>query len=84
MTEKMIEALTNKQDIEPYLYNDLEYAVFDDYKELQEIKKAYPNAIMSGSGSTYFVLENIEKSTLGSEYILINNIEFIKNGVNIA
>ena len=84
MTEKMIEALTNEQDIEPYLYNDLEYAVFDDYKELQEIKKAYPNAIMSGSGSTYFVLENIEKSTLGSEYILINNIEFIKNGVNIA
>ena len=34
--------------------NDLEWAVIDDYKELQEIKKQYPNAIMSGSGSTYF------------------------------
>ncbi len=35
-------------------FNDLEWAVIDDYKELQRIKKQYPNAIMSGSGSTYF------------------------------
>lgn len=34
--------------------NDLEWAVIDDYKELKLIKKAYPNSIMSGSGSTYF------------------------------
>jgi len=34
--------------------NDLEWAVIDDYHELQNIKKQYPNAVMSGSGSTYF------------------------------
>ena len=34
--------------------NDLEWAVIDDYVELQNIKKHYPNAVMSGSGSTYF------------------------------
>ena len=34
--------------------NDLEWAIIDDYAELQFIKKQYPNAIMSGSGSTYF------------------------------
>ena len=34
--------------------NDLEWAVIDDYEELKLIKKAYPNSIMSGSGSTYF------------------------------
>lgn len=34
--------------------NDLEWAVIDDYKQLQEIKKAYPKSVMSGSGSTYF------------------------------
>ena len=34
--------------------NDLEWAVIDDYEELKEIKKAYPQSIMSGSGSTYF------------------------------
>lgn len=81
MTEKMVDSLNNGTDIEPYLYNDLEYAVFDDYKELQEIKKAYPNSIMSGSGSTYFMLENIEKSELSEEFLLINNLEFIKEGV---
>lgn len=34
--------------------NDLEWALIDDYEELRQIKKVYPNAIMSGSGSTYF------------------------------
>ena len=36
-------------------FSKQEYAVFEDYKELQEIKNAYPDSIMSGSGSTYFV-----------------------------
>ena len=34
--------------------NDLEWAVIDDYKELQHIKELYPEAVMSGSGSVYF------------------------------
>ena len=59
MTEKMLEAIKNDKDIKPFLYNDLEYAVFNDYEELQTIKRIYPQAIMSGSGSTYFVLENL-------------------------
>ena len=84
MTGKMITALNNREDIKEFLYNDLEYAVFDDYKELQEIKKAYPNAIMSGSGSTYFILENPEKSKLPENYLFINNLTFTENGVGIA
>ena len=81
MTEKMFIALLDGEDIKPYLYNDLEYAVFDDYKELQEIKKVYPNSIMSGSGSTYFVLENLDRTKLNEDYILINNLKFIPHGV---
>ena len=84
MTEKMVEALSKKGDIKNLLYNDLEYAVFDDYKELQEIKKVYPNSIMSGSGSTYFVLENLEKSKLGENYQFINNLTFVGNGVTLV
>ena len=38
--------------------NDLEWAVIDDYKELQTIKYKYPDSIMSGSGSTYYIIEN--------------------------
>jgi len=84
MTEKMIEAIKTGADIEPFLYNDLEYAVFDDYPQLQEIKKYYPNAVMSGSGSTYFVLENLKDNKLDENYLFINNLEFIKDGVSIV
>ena len=71
-------------DIKEFLYNDLEYAVFDDYPELQTIKKAYPNAVMSGSGSTYFVLDNVKKLLPENEYLFLNNLKFIKYGVSIA
>lgn len=81
MTEKMLEAIYKNQDITPFLYNDLEYAIFDDYEELKEIKFNYPQAIMSGSGSTYFILENIKESKLNEEYLFINNLKFIPNGV---
>lgn len=84
MTEKMLIAIMDDDDLVQFLYNDLEYAVFDDYKELQKIKQVYPKAIMSGSGSTYFVLENLEQNTLGDEYEFINGLHFIKDGVGLA
>lgn len=83
MTEKMIEAIKHEQDIKQFLYNDLEYAVFDDYKELQVIKKAYPEAIMSGSGSTYFILGDINNVCLGDEFEIYNGLKFITNGVEV-
>jgi 4-diphosphocytidyl-2-C-methyl-D-erythritol kinase len=79
-TEKMMNAINANQNIKPYLYNDLEYAVFDDYSELQEIKNKCPNSIMSGSGSTYFMLDNINVD-FGSEYQVISNLGFINHGV---
>lgn len=84
MTEKMFIALLDNEDVRPYLYNDLEYAVFNDYSELQTIKKVYPQAIMSGSGSTYFVLENLKESKLSDEYEFINNLTFISDGVGLV
>ena len=82
MTEKMIEALNKNKNIKPYLYNDLEYAIFNDYSELQIIKKIYPDAIMSGSGSTFFLLENLKTSKMNDNYEFINNLEFITTGVS--
>ena len=84
MTEKLIKALENKSDISGFLYNDLEGAVFNDYKELQRIKSEFPNAVMSGSGPTFFVLGNIEKTTLPDDFLLINGLKFIKTGVEIV
>ena len=84
MTEKMLIAILDGDSIKPYLYNDLEYAVFDDYEELQKIKSAYPQSIMSGSGSTYFVLEDLESFGLDNNFQLISGLNFIKEGVSLA
>lgn len=80
MTDKMLNAISKNENLQPFLYNDLETAVFDDYKELQEIKQALPNSIMSGSGSTYFVLENISPN-LNEDFLVINRLNFINTGV---
>lgn len=84
MTEKMIRAIDKNEDISKFLYNDLEYAVFDDYRELQQIRHILPNSIMSGSGSTYFVLANIDKNPMNSDFQILNDLQFIKHGVNIC
>lgn len=36
--------------------NDLEWAVIENYEELKKIKTLYPDSIMSGSGSTYYII----------------------------
>jgi len=84
MTEKMIEAIKNNSNIQPFLYNDLEFAIFNDFEELQKIKSNYPNSIMSGSGSTYFILDNIKNCKLNEDFICINNRKFINNGVSLS
>ena len=56
-TKKMAELLANGGFDDKLLYNSLENAVIGDYSELREIKTALPNAMMSGSGPTFFVLE---------------------------
>ena len=83
-TEKMIEALKAGNDIKEFLYNDLEYAVFDDYKELQTIKNKLPQSIMSGSGSTYFVLEDLKNLDFSDDYLVINGLKFVQNGCKLA
>lgn len=51
------------EKLEKLLHNDLEAAVIGDYKTLQIIKKLYPKAIMSGSGSAFFTIcENLVNS----------------------
>ena len=81
-TENMMIALLDGASINPYLYNDLEYAIFDDYEELQNIKKVYPDSIMTGSGSTYFILKNLSNALLDENYSFINKLRFIPDGVS--
>lgn len=82
MTSKMIDAIKIGTDLKQFLYNDLETAVFDDYPELQEIKRHCPQAIMSGSGSTYFTLDETIENLDG--YWVKTGLNFIKDGVSIG
>lgn len=59
--------------------NDLEWAIIEDYKELQHIKQKYPKSIMTGSGSTYFMIdEEFEKE---SGYWVKNGLKAVNFGV---
>ena len=51
-------------------------------KEIQEIKKHYPHAIMSGSGSTYFILDNNIQNLDG--YWVKTGLKFIPDGVSLV
>lgn len=62
--------------------NDLEWAVIEDYKELQHIKNKYSKSIMTGSGSTYFIID--DKFENEKDYWTSNNLKSINYGVCIA
>lgn len=59
--------------------NDLEWAIIDDYAQLQEIKQKYPNSIMSGSGSTYYGIGIDFEECYG--YWVCNGLKTIPYGV---
>lgn len=59
--------------------NDLEWAVIDDYEELQYIKANYPASVMTGSGSTYYSLS--EEFANHDGYWVCNDLKTINNGV---
>lgn len=61
--------------------NDLEWAVINDYEQLKKIKTAYPKAVMSGSGSSYFLINGEFKPMEG--YWICNNLEAIDYGVSL-
>ena len=78
-TEKIMENFDKK-----LLYNSLEKAVIEDYKELLEIKAAVPYSMMSGSGPTFFVLERFSPEQFDStRFLVIEDLKFISDGVKI-
>jgi len=92
MTKKLIKALKSADcgangapynpnkgsvNVQNFLHNDLEIALIEDYNELKEIKNAYPQSLMSGSGSTFFVLED-EDAPL-TEFANVRKISHIAN-----
>lgn len=58
--------------------NDLEWAVINDYQELQTIKTLYPKAVMSGSGSAYYLLNDEFEPMKG--FWIKNNLKTVPFG----
>ena len=66
------------------VYNDLEIALINDYAELKLIKSTYPNSIMSGSGSTFFVLDKTLNTKISDDYEIYENLKSVPYGVIIS
>lgn len=62
--------------------NDLEWALIDSYPALQKIKEKYPQAVMTGSGSTYFAFDTEFLPLEG--YWIKNNLKTIPTGISIV
>jgi len=67
--------LFSKRDYE----NDLEWAIGQDFEEFKHIKEKYPTAIMTGSGSTFYSLE--EDFVEEEGYWVQNGLLSITNGI---
>lgn len=84
ITQKLVEALkTGIDDVVPYLQNDLELGLIDDYAELREIKDKHQNSLMSGSGSTFFIVDTKLKN-IENGFWFVNGLKSINNGVCLA
>jgi len=59
--------------------NDLEWAIINDYPQLLKIKSEYMNSVMTGSGSTYFIIGKEFQPQEGFD--VWNNLEAISKGV---
>ena len=59
--------------------NDLEWGLIENYPELKKIKNIYPKSIMSGSGSTYYIINDTFSPIEG--YWIKNNLRAIPYGV---
>ena len=75
-------ALTAGVDITDLIYNDLEIVPLKKFDILKTIKKAYPSAMMTGSGSAFFILDAAPQINLPeNRYQIFTGLEFTGTGV---
>ena len=83
-TGKMKQLLQNNSFDKNLLYNSLEIAVINDYKDLIEIKSKLPEAMMSGSGPTFFVLnKKVAADFDRDKFDIIENLTSVPYGVTL-
>lgn len=81
-TTKLKNLLLNNEFDKTLIYNSLENALFPVYDELVKIKNDVKDSLMSGSGSTFFVLSDKIETTLNKDnYDIFENLTTTENGV---
>ena len=81
-TTKLKDLLIEGKFDKSLIYNSLEKALFPYYEELRLIKRNVKDSLMSGSGSTFFVLnDKIETDLNKNNYQIFENLKTISKGV---
>lgn len=81
-TSKLKSLLLKNEFDKTLIYNSLEKALFPSYEELRTLKTRVKNSLMSGSGSTFFVLNKKLETNLNKEnYDIFENLMTINTGV---
>lgn len=84
-TSKLVKLLQEGKFDKTLIYNNLENALFTDYEELRYIKSKILGSLMSGSGSTFFVMEpNLGVKFDYAKYDIFENLKTISTGVEEA
>ena len=81
---KFSSKIENNEDLDSRneYVNDLEWAIINDYPRLKHIKEKYKTSVMTGSGSTYFSLE--EDFASEERYWVNNTLHTTEFGVSVC
>ncbi len=83
-TEKLAELMNNGDFDNSLLYNSFEKVLFEEYKELKEVKSNIPDSLMTGSGAAFFVLREKFYSLYDNEkYLVIEGLKTIPTGAEV-
>lgn len=84
-TKKLKELLLLNKFDKGLIYNSFEKALFPDYEQLRYIKNNVKDSLMSGSGSTFFVLKDKLNADFNpNDYDIFEGLKTIQTGVEIV
>lgn len=84
-TSKLVELIQSNKFDKSLIYNDLENPLLGEIEEFKNIKRIKPNAMMTGSGSVFYVIDDkFSFENFNSEkYWILNNIDTINKGYEV-
>lgn len=84
-TSKLVELIQSNKFDKNLIYNDLEHPLLGEIEEFKNIKRIKPNAMMTGSGSVFYVIDDkfSFENFNSDKYWILNNIDTINKGYEV-